>query len=796
MTTLADKAILSGSDNRPPMLEKDVYDSWKRRMELYMMNRQHGRMILESVENGSLIWPTIEENGVTGLKKYSELSATEAIQADCNVKATNIILQGLPPEVYALVSNHRIAKELWEIIQLLMQGTSLTKPERECLTVPVFKQGDDPIDAINNMMPFLSAIVASCYLTTNNQGGKFLLQQGQVGPTLQEQVKAILGNKGLLFVTTTKGKDTSPNNALNLKGNWMIHGLRIKCCWYNRQANGQILHEEELAFLADPVTGEGQTTQTVITHNAAYQANDLDAYDSDCDELNTTKVALKANLSYYGLDALVEIDHLTVNNSSVNVHECEKCLKLETELLNKKDFIEKETYDKLFRSFTTLEKHCISLEVDTQLNQEIFQRENSVSNQSAPSFDQYFELNELKAQFQEKDTVIKKLKERIKSLSENMNEDKVKKDIEEIETINIELDHRKKDLVITALKDKLRKLKGKDIADNVVTKHTIAPEMLKINVEYLNLRLLHNRSAHSDYLKHTQEEATILKEIVEQGNLQNPLNNSLDFALAVTLKNKDKRVRFTESITSSRNNITKIASSSNLVSNKPMLSSTGVKLSTSASGSHPSGNTKKDKIQQTPRNANVQHSKLNANSELQCVKCNGCMLFDNHDLCVLDFINNVNAHAKSNSVKKSSKRKVWKPTGKVVQIVLWYLDSSCFKHMIGDRSQLTNFINKFLDTVKFRNDHVEKILGYGDYKIRNVTISKVYYMEGLGHNLFSVRQFCDSNLEVAFRQHTCFIHNLEGVDLLHDSRLEHLYTCSWRYDASSQYFSLSKAFED
>ncbi|GJT71528.1 hypothetical protein Tco_1030814 [Tanacetum coccineum] len=132
MTTLADQAILSGADNSPPMLEKDMYDSWKSRMELYMMNRQHGRMILESVENGPLIWPTIEENGVTRPRKYSELTPADAIQADCDVKATNIILQGLPPEVYALVSNHRIAKELWEIIQLLMQGTSLTKQEREC----------------------------------------------------------------------------------------------------------------------------------------------------------------------------------------------------------------------------------------------------------------------------------------------------------------------------------------------------------------------------------------------------------------------------------------------------------------------------------------------------------------------------------------------------------------------------------------------------------------------------------------------------------------------------------------
>ncbi|GJX50044.1 hypothetical protein Tco_0276889 [Tanacetum coccineum] len=98
MTTLADKVILSGADNRPPMLEKDMYDSWKSIMELYMMNRQHGRMILESVENGPLIWPTIEENGVTRPRKYSELTPADVIQADCDVKATNIILQGLPPE--------------------------------------------------------------------------------------------------------------------------------------------------------------------------------------------------------------------------------------------------------------------------------------------------------------------------------------------------------------------------------------------------------------------------------------------------------------------------------------------------------------------------------------------------------------------------------------------------------------------------------------------------------------------------------------------------------------------------
>ncbi|GKC80834.1 hypothetical protein Tco_1131608, partial [Tanacetum coccineum] len=396
----------------------------------------------------------------------------------------------------------------------------------------------------------------------------------------------------------------------------------------------------------------------------------------------------------------------------------------------------------------------------------------------------------------------KKLKERIKSLSRNINEDKVKKDIEEIETINIKLDHRVSKLIaenehlkqtykqlydsikparirskencddlinqvnlksmeisdlnaslqenvllITALKDDLRKLKGKALADNAVTKHTIDPEMLKIDVEHLNPRLLNNRSAHSDYLKYTQEEAAILREILEQGKSQNPLNTSIDSAckytkqiqalliiigqtcpsfnnsseklVAVTPKNKDKRVRFTKPVTSSGNKITKTASTSNLVSNKPMLSSIGVKPSTSASGSQPSGNTKKDKIQQTPSStkknkveahprkvksslknkdcvvapkgtANVQHSKLNANFELKCVKCNGCMLSDNHDLCVLDFINNVNARVKSKSVKKNSKRKVWKPSRKMFTSIgyIWRPTGRTFT-IVGNACPLT-----------------------------------------------------------------------------------------------------------
>ncbi|GJW77573.1 integrase, catalytic region, zinc finger, CCHC-type containing protein [Tanacetum coccineum] len=114
----------------------------------------------------------------------------------------------------------------------------------------------------------------------------------------------------------------------------------------------------------------------------------------------------------------------------------------------------------------------------------------------------------------------------------------------------------------------------------------------------------------------------------------------------------------------------------------------------------------------------------------------------------------------------------------VVQIVLWYLDSGCSKHMTGDRSRLRNFVKKFIRTVRFGNDHFGAIMGYGDYVIGDSVISRVYYVEGLGHNLFSVGQFCDSDLEVAFRKHTCFVRDLDGVDLIKGSRGTNLYTIS------------------
>ncbi|GJW54197.1 hypothetical protein Tco_0098282 [Tanacetum coccineum] len=199
------------------------------------------------------------------------------------------------------------------------------------------------------------------------------------------------------------------------------------------------------------------------------------------------------------------------------------------------------------------------------------------------------------------------------------------------------------------------------------------------------------------------------------------------------------------------------------------------------------------------------HNVINSNSHSVCKTCNKCLISANHDICVVDYLHYVNASPFVKNVLRKVKKvwkpkqvkQVWKTTGKVltnvgyqwkptgrtftlgdqcpltrlatsnvlpvqqtknvVHIILWYLDSGCSKHMTEDRSRLRNFMKKFIGIVRFGNDNFGVIMGYGDYVISDSVISKVYYVEGLGHNLFSVGQFCDSDLEVAFRKHSCYV---------------------------------------
>ncbi|GJQ95712.1 retrovirus-related pol polyprotein from transposon TNT 1-94 [Tanacetum coccineum] len=223
---------------------------------------------------------------------------------------------------------------------------------------------------------------------------------------------------------------------------------------------------------------------------------------------------------------------------------------------------------------------------------------------------------------------------------------------------------------------------------------------------------------------------------------------------------------------------------------------------------------------------------INSNSESVCKTCNKCVNSASHEMCVVNILNSVNATSTVKIVLNKGKqiwkpkgrlsdnslyktKRVWKATGKLFtdigyqwrptgkKLALGKLDCGyqwrptgkkfalgemchltklsvkcCSKHMTGNRSKLMNFVEKFIGSVRFGNDHLGAIMGYGDYVMGDSVISRVYYVEGLGHNLFSVGQFCDSDLEVAFRKHTCFVRDIKGTDILKGSRGTNLYTIS------------------
>ncbi|GJT31824.1 integrase, catalytic region, zinc finger, CCHC-type containing protein [Tanacetum coccineum] len=266
MTTLAEFMIVAGADNRPPMLDKPQYESWKRQMERYIQDKDHGRIILNSVVNGPLVWPTVkQEDGTVRLKTYEELSDREKLQADCDLKATNIVLQ----------------------------GRSLLKQECECKLYDKF----DKFSHVNG--------------ETLHQ---YYLRQGQnvVGLGSKRNASGSQGNTSgqvkVIKCYNCQGEGHMARQCTQPKRKRDATCFKEKVLLVQAQAEGKELDEEQLAFLADPGVTDDQVAQ-IITHNAAFQTDDLDAYDSDCDDISSTKAVLMANLSSCDSDVLSEVPY-------------------------------------------------------------------------------------------------------------------------------------------------------------------------------------------------------------------------------------------------------------------------------------------------------------------------------------------------------------------------------------------------------------------------------------------------------------------------------------------------------
>nr|GEW53348.1 hypothetical protein [Tanacetum cinerariifolium] len=345
-------------------------------------------------------------------------------------------------------------------------------------------------------------------------------------------------------------------------------------------------------------------------------------------------------------------------------------------------------------------------------------------------------------------------------------------------------------LEVTALTTKNVNLKAQTLEKvNSVSKDQVKPTVLArrkhaIDVEPIVPRIRNNRDAHLDYLRHLKESVKTIRDIVEEAKVVRPLDRSIVSACRYTKNSQElleyaigtcpqgsqqraKQLAHIPLIMKKQVTFAKPSDKSNSTThqhvvtvkpqqtNVPVPPSTRVNSCPNASGSRPKSNVKPNRI----------------------------------------------SPAKDQVWKPKQVRQVWKSTGKVLTTIGHQWRPTCqilnlgkqfpltrftpskvvsakqnkkrasySKHMKGNRSRLMNFMKNFIGIVRFRNDHFVAIMGYGDYMIGDSVISRLYYVEGLGHNLFSVRQFCDSDLEVAFRKHSSYVRDTDGVELIKGSR--------------------------
>ncbi|GJT69803.1 integrase, catalytic region, zinc finger, CCHC-type containing protein [Tanacetum coccineum] len=458
-------------------------------------------------------------------------------------------------------------------------------------------------------------------------------------------------------------KNRTPPNALK-EGEW---GFEHTKTVFNNEIIPFLKSLKDIFNVFDKdLLNEITEVQTVFDQiDAAVQQSSVD---KQCLEIAKKEILLENDRLLQKImsqDVLLTVmNSMSLNNDYVNMEMqkcelCEKCLNLDAELSKSK-----QAYNDFLKNYSQLEKHCISLEASMQLLREVFQHDESCVNQNAVEIQEYFEINDLKARLQDKDKTICKLKDTIKSLRDNTKEENVNHDKYDHEPINKELgnsvakllsdnkrlcndiNHVKQVSVITSSKNDLRKLKGKEIVENVIhtpSVTTIAPGMFKL-----------------DLVPFPPSE--------------------LDFACKYATRIQELLVyvqdTFPNAITPTPKNVAIIKPMNNVKNGGE------VKCSTSNYGSKPPDNKRNDKISQTPSrikknkieaqpkkvnkvnrvvkpvcDVDVKHSLSKANSKILCATCNKSMFDGVHDKCLLDL---------------------------VLQIILWYLDSGCSKHMTGN----------------------------------------------------------------------------------------------------------------
>nr|GEW96192.1 hypothetical protein [Tanacetum cinerariifolium] len=640
--TLAEYMILSGADNRPTMLDKDLYDSWKSRMELYMQNREHRRMIIKLVENGPLIWPTVEENGVTRTKKYVELSTSKKIQVDCDLKATNIILQSLPPDIYSLVNHHKVSKDLYERVQLLMQDTSLTTHERECKLY----------DAFDKFTHIKGESLHTYYLRFTqliNEMNIYNMKMEQ----FQVNTKFLKGfpPEWSKFMTDVKLlKDLHTTNFDELHAYLVQHELHAN--------EVRLLHEQNQDLLAF-VTNQHMAPPHINTYQSSYN-----------------NPQLQQQFPPFNMDQFIplNIPYLLIHHNLNSKYSSIQPSYPYQVTVQQVQWRQGQSY-----FGTGYKSNAASSGGNNASGQErVVKCYNCQGEGHMDRIEAHKELPKVSLV----NEILKKLKLHLANFDKVTIFDQMDVALQQssIEKQRLEIYKIEFILEVDLL---LQQIKSQDVLLTVMNSMSLIDE--SVNVERkqndscnkcfnLEADLLKSQNTHNDLLKRYEscdnQNALKILEFFEKNDLKAQRQDKdtticklKDIIKSLRGQSKDENVNY---------DYVEIETKNVELENR-------LKCSTSKCRSNPTGNKKKDRISQTPsrkmnnkvevqtrnvnkknrivepiRNDDVKHSLLKANSKPICATCNKSMFYGVHDMCLLDFVKNVNSHGRTFTIVGNS----------------------------------------------------------------------------------------------------------------------------------------------
>ncbi|GJS42096.1 retrovirus-related pol polyprotein from transposon TNT 1-94 [Tanacetum coccineum] len=829
------------------MLEKSMYDSWASRIRLSIKGKKHGRMMIDSIDNGPLVYPTIEEDGQTRPKNYSELTEAQQLQDDCDVQEINIILHGLPPDVYALVNHQEAAKDIWDRVKLLMKGTKLSYQERECRLYNLFDKFAYQVQVntkfLNALPPEWSKFVTdvklakSLYNTNYDQLYAYLSQHKRHANEVHIMLErypdplTLVANSQTLYNPSQSPQHSDSSMCPPLQQFTPVYAAPIHHQQHHTLVNPLQQLVSPQPFISPSVTKQPQAEFPQLDSGLAVptfqQGEDLiDCFNKAMEFLsnvasrfppsnNQLRTSFNPRNQATIQDGRVVVQQIqgrqtqifagtrnrgiattSRGNYKASQPRVMKCYNCQGEghmtrqytqpkrPINSAWFKEKLMFvEAKEAAFQTEDLDAYDLDCDdissakadvqemqyceqTHIDDYPYKEINSDSN--IIPYSQYLQESQ-DAGIQDTNSsapnnlLVLSLVEQMTDHVANLDkENQTNKMVNEL--LTVELERYKERVAIFEQRqnidmnkrEKLIDFQMDDLIRNRNAKLTAFQQEIDTLKETLSTHVKEKESL-SKTLTQSQEKDTVIRKLKER-------IESLSEKDGVENVKKDIHEIETINIELEHSVAKLLFENENFKEEREHLKSIYKDQFDSIRKIRVQSNEHCASLIAQINEKSVENSNLNAQLQEKFFaiaalkkklrKLKGKNIIDTH----ADITTRCHYCSRNELLVYVSKTcpSLTKPTEKLVVVTPMNKDKK----------------------VRFRNDHIAKIMGYGDYQMGNVTISRVYYVEGLGHNLFSVGQFCDSNLEVAFRKHTCFIYDLEGVDLLKGSRGSNLYTLS------------------